>query len=558
LFGLNGLLPSLIGGLDDQITRRMKMLRGFQTDLQRHAFLRELQDTNETLFYAMLKRHLEELLPIVYTPTVGDACEHFSEIWRKPRGIFLSYPDRHRIREMLADPRYDKVRVIVVTDGEKILGLGDQGAGGMGISIGKLILYTACGGIPPEEALPILLDAGTNNEERLNDPLYVGWKHPRITGTAYDEFVEAFVSAVNERWPDALLQWGDFAGDNASRLLHRYRHQLCTFNDDLQSTAAIVAASLIAAAKVNGHSLSDQRMVLFGAGDAGCGIARLLSDLMIEDGLPELEARRRFYAVDRQGLLLTNTPGTTAEQAPFLRSSNDLVDWSFDTPDQISLLDVVRNAKPTVLVGVSGIAGAFDERVVRCMAEHVERPVVFPLSNPTSKSEATPDDLMVWTNGRALIGTSSPFAPVSWNGRTIGINETNNCYIFPGIGLGIRASGARRVSDAMFKVAARVVARMSPVATDNDGCLLPPTSSLPSVATAVANAVARQAQLDGYAEACPPDVLGSRIEAYRWEPGYRPFSSPEITTSSRSDHHRFAAGWRHGSSAEYLIISIKI
>ncbi len=523
LFHLHGLLPPHVGILDDQVARRMKMLRGFQTDFERYAFLRELQDTNETLFYAVLVRHLEELLPIVYTPTVGEGCQRFSEIWRKPRGLFLSYPNRHRIRDILGDPRYDRVRVIVVTDGERILGLGDQGAGGMGISIGKLALYTACAGIHPDETLPIVLDVGTSNQERLDDPLYVGWRQARVIGRDYDAFVDEFVSRVHERWPDALLQWEDFAGNNASRMLDRYRDRLCTFNGDIQSTAAIAAATLMAAVRITGQTLADQRVVLFGAGAAGCGIASLLLRVMTEEGILELEARRRFYAVDRFGLLLTSTPATTPAQAPFLQPSDAVAGWSLETPNEISLLDVVRHAKPTVLIGVSGQAGAFTEVVVRTMAEHVERPIIFPLSNPTSKSEANAEDIVAWTQGRALIGTGSPFLPVPWNGQMIPINQTNNSYIFPGMGLGVLASRARRISDAMFMAAAKSVAEMTPGRTDGEERLLPRVSALRSVALAVAKAVARQAQVEGLAEAYPHDLLDARIENYVWEPRYHEY-----------------------------------
>jgi malate dehydrogenase (oxaloacetate-decarboxylating) len=543
LFCLNGLLPPLVGTLDDQIARRMKMLRGLPTDLQRYAFLRELQDTNETLFYAVLQRHFEELLPIVYTPTVGEACERFSDIWRKPRGVFLSYADRGRIRNILADPRYDKVRVIVVTDGERTLGLGDQGAGGMGISIGKTVLYTACGGIPPDETLPIVLDVGTDNKQRLNDPLYVGWKHARIRGDDYDAFVEEFVSAVSERWPDALLQWEDFVGTNASRLLVRYRDRLCTFNDDLQSTAAVVGATLIAAVEVKTQPLCDQRIVLFGAGSAGCGIGKLLLELMIEDGLTEGEARKRFFALDRQGLLLVETPDTTPAQTPFLQAKAAVAGWSLETPGRISLLDVIRHAKPTVLIGTSGLANAFDEEVVRTMAAYVDRPIILPLSNPTSNSEAAPRDLIAWTDGRALIATGSPFAPVLRSGRMIEIDQTNSCYIFPGVGLGILASGARRVSDAMFRVASRTVAELSPAAGGENDRLLPLQSALRSTAISVAKAVARQAQIEGHADACPPGILDSVIETYCWEPRYREYEVIELVRDRnggpfRSSPHR--------------------
>src|SRR5580692_10279472 len=304
VFGLHGLLPPHIGSLDEQVARRLKALRAFESDFERYAFLRELQDTNATLFYALLVRNIEELLPLVYTPTVGEGCQRFSEIWRKPRGVFLSYPNKHRIREILADPRFDRVRVIVVTDGERILGLGDQGAGGMGISIGKLALYTGCAGIHPDETLPVLLDVGTNNQERLDDPLYVGWRHARVADTEYDAFVDEFVAAVTDRWPDVLLQWEDFAGYHAGPLLARYRDRLCTFNDDIQSTAAVATATLMAAITVTGVPLAEQRIVLVGAGSAGCGIAALLLQAMVEAGISEDKARTRFFAIDRYGLLV--------------------------------------------------------------------------------------------------------------------------------------------------------------------------------------------------------------------------------------------------------------
>jgi malate dehydrogenase (oxaloacetate-decarboxylating) len=523
VFGLHGLLPPHIGSLDEQVARRLKALRAFESDFERYAFLRELQDTNATLFYALLVRNIEELLPLVYTPTVGEGCQRFSEIWRKPRGVFLSYPNKHRIRETLADPCFDRIRVIVVTDGERILGLGDQGAGGMGISIGKLALYTGCAGIHPAETLPVLLDVGTNNQERLADPLYIGWRHARVTGADYDEFVEEFVNSVCDRWPDVLLQWEDFAGSHASRLLARYRDRLCTFNDDIQSTAAVAAATLMAAVTVTGVPLTEQRIALLGAGSAGCGIATLLLRGMIEEGLSEDTARRRFFAVDRYGLLVEGMTGITPAQAPFVQSRAAVAGWTLERPGEISLLDVVCNARPTVLIGVSGQAGAFTEAAVRTMAQHVDRPVIFPLSNPTSRSEATAEQLVAWTDGRALIGTGSPFEPVEWNGRKIAIDQTNNSYIFPGMGLGILGASARRVTDAMFMAAAKTVAEMSPAATDKQGRLLPPVDRMRAVSAAVAKSVARQAQTDGVAQKCDAATLDERIMANVWEPRYRPY-----------------------------------
>ena len=525
-FHLHGLLPPHVGSLDDQVARRLKVLRAFKTDFERYAFLRDLQDTNETLFYALLVRNIEEMLPLVYTPTVGEGCQRFSEVWRKPRGVFLSYPNKHRIRQILADPRFDRVRVIVVTDGERILGLGDQGAGGMGISIGKLALYTSCAGIRPEETLPVLLDVGTNNQERLDDPLYIGWRNKRVTGAEYDEFVEEFVAAVIDRWPDVLLQWEDFAGYHAAPLLARYRDRLCTFNDDIQSTAAVAAATLMAAVTVTGVPLTEQRIALVGAGSAGCGIATLILRAMVDAGLSEDAARRRFYAVDRYGLLVEGMMDITPAQAPFVQSRDAVAGWKLDNPTEINLLDVAVNAKPTALIGVSGIAGAFSEAAVRAMAQHVDRPIIFPLSNPTSRSEATAEQLVTWTDGRALIGTGSPFAPVEWQGRKIPIDQTNNSYIFPGMGLGILAAGARRVTDAMFMVAAKVIAEMSPAATDKQGRLLPPVHLMRIVAVAVATAVARQAQADGVAEKTNAATLDARIAAHVWEPRYQRYRKP--------------------------------
>jgi malate dehydrogenase (oxaloacetate-decarboxylating) len=523
LFRLHGLLPPHVGSLDEQVARRLRVLRAFATDFERYSFLRDLQDTNETLFYALVTRNIEEVLPLVYTPTVGEGCQRFSEVWRKPRGVFLSYPNKHRIREILADPRYDNVRVIVVSDGERILGLGDQGAGGMGIPIGKLALYTGCGGIHPEQTLPVLLDVGTNNRERLEDPIYIGWRHERVGEAEYDAFVEEFVSAVIERWPDVLLQWEDFAGHNAGRLLARYRDQLCTFNDDIQSTAAVAAATIMAAVKITGTPLTEQRICLLGAGSAGCGIANLILKAMIKAGADEQAARRNFYAVDRYGLLVDGMNDITDAQRPFVQARSGVEGWILERPGEISLYDVAVNGRPTVLIGVSGQAGAFSERVVRTMAAHTARPVILPLSNPTSHSEATAEQLVAWTDGRALIGCGSPFYPVEWKGKTFQITQTNNSYIFPGMGLGILASGARRVSDAMFMVAAVTLSQQGSVGEGGMARLMPPISQLRLVSVEIAKAVARQAQIEGAADPCPTNELDARIHAYVWEPRYRPY-----------------------------------
>jgi len=522
VFELHGLLPPHVGNLDEQINRRLRALADQPTAFNKYSFLRDLQDTNETLFYALLVRNIEQMLPLVYTPTVGEGCQRFSEIWRKPRGLFLSYPNKDRIERILSHPRYDGVKCIVVSDGERILGLGDQGAGGMGIPIGKMALYTALGGIHPDHCLPILLDVGTDNEERLKSPLYVGWRHNRVRGDDYDAFVDVFVQCVKRRWPHVLLQWEDFAGSNAARLLARYRDQLCTFNDDIQGTAAIAAATLISAIHVTGAPLAQQTIAVFGFGSAGIGITNLLAQFIEEAGLPRDSARRRFFAVDRYGLLTERSKDLRPDQLPYARPESEVQSWRGPN-GEISLLDTVRNAKPTVLIGVSGQAGAFTEQVVREMAKYTARPVIFPLSNPTSRSEATPQDLLNWTEGRALIGTGSPFAPAYFNGKQVSIAQTNNSYIFPGLALGIVASKAKRVTDSMVEAAARELIRHLPTRQDKQASLLPPLSEGRQLARFVAQAVARQALEDGQAGLSSEQELDREIEANIWEPVYEPY-----------------------------------
>ncbi len=524
-FALHGLLPPHQGTLDEQVERRLAAVRELDQDLQKYLQLRSLQDANETLFYALLERNLEEMLPLVYTPTVGKGCEEFSRYWHYPRGLFVGYPHRERIDAMLAHERFDNVAVIVVSDGERILGLGDQGAGGMGIPIGKLSLYTACAGIDPATTLPILLDTGTDNQDRLDDPLYIGWRHERIRGEEYDDFVDAFIEAVKKRWPHVLLQFEDFARPNALRLLERYRDQLCTFNDDVQGTAAVAAGTLLAAARANDTGLKDQTVVIFGAGSAGCGIARLLLHMMIDEGLSEDEARSRFYALDKPGLLLEDNDDLEDFQKPFARPRSDVADWDGVDGDRIDLIDVVRNAGPTVLLGVSGQQGAFDEDVIRCMADQVDQPIVLPLSNPESNCEATPQDVMDWTDGRALIGTGSPFDPVKVDGKEFTVDQTNNAYIFPGVGLGVLAVKAKRVNDAMFAAAARALSEAHDVDPDGPANLLPPIDKLRDVARRIAIAVARQACRDSLCgDGIDEDRIESLVDARMWSPTYRPFT----------------------------------
>lgn len=522
VFSLHGLLPPHVGTLEEQLVRRTKGLADLPTPLQKYAFMRNLQDVNETLFYSLIARNIELMLPIVYTPTVGEGCRHFSQVWRKPRGLFISYPNVHRIDQIFGHSRYDNVRCIVVSDGERILGLGDQGSGGMGIPIGKLALYSALAGIRPEWCLPILLDVGTDNEHLLQDPLYIGWRNRRVRGPEYDEFVDTFVNAVKRRWPQVLLQWEDFAGINAARFLSRYREQLCTFNDDIQGTAAVATGTLLAAINVTGVPLDEQRIVVVGFGGAGLGISQLIASVMRDSKLSLQEACSRFYAIDRYGLLVEGTQGLRPEQSAFVRQRNDVAGWQITNSSEIGLLDVIRNVKPTVLIGVSGQPGAFTEQAIRLMAQHTTRPVIFPLSNPTSRCEATPQQLVDWTDGRALIGTGSPFGPATFQGKTIHFDQTNNSYIFPGLALGILSAQARHVSDGMIKAAALSLASLSPTRQDRQAALLPPLSSIRSVSRDVASAVGLQAIQE---ELATVDEAGFQrnLVANIWDPVYEPY-----------------------------------
>jgi malate dehydrogenase (oxaloacetate-decarboxylating) len=519
-FDLHGLLPPYVTSLDLQVERRLDAFRALDTDLQKYVFLRGSQDTNETLFYALLTRNIEELMPIVYTPTVGLGCQQFSRIFRKARGLFLSFPLKERIGSILANPRFDGVEAIVVSDGERILGLGDQGAGGMGIPIGKLALYTACAGLHPSAALPILLDVGTDNRELLADPLYIGWRHERVRGAAYDEFVASFVTAVRARWPHVLLHWEDFAIGNANRLLAQYRNELCSYNDDIEGTAAIAVGAILSAINVTGVPLGGQRIAVLGAGSAGTGISALLLRAMVEAGIPERDARGRFYLVDRDGLLVEGMAGLQPFQAPFVQSRDRIAAWNLSSADRIGLAEVVANAHPTVLIGTSGQAHSFSEQVVRSMAAHVRRPLIFPLSNPTERSEATPQDVFAWTEGRAVIGTGSPFPPIARDGRPFRIDQTNNAYVYPGVGLGAIAVKARRVSDGMFLAAARTIAELSPAKRDPRANLLPPLAELRRISLAVAIAVARQAETEGLARPTPDHDLAAAVRSMMWEPLY--------------------------------------
>lgn len=519
-FKLFGLLPPEESTIAQQKMRSYEAFKNKKTDLEKYMYLRDLQDSNETLYYSLLCEHITEIMPIVYTPVVGEACQTFSHIYRRPRGVFIAAPYKDHIDEILSNPRFDNVKVIVVSDGERILGLGDQGAGGMGIPIGKLALYCACSGIHPSSTLPIFLDTGTNNPELINDPLYIGWRHERIRGQEYDDFIAAFITALKKRFPHILLQWEDFALQNATRLLDKYRNELCTFNDDVQGTAAIATGTLLSAVQVTGIPLHQQRIVILGAGSAGCGIAELIVHAMIDDGLDEAQARRQIYMIDRNGLLLEGMDNLLPFQQKLLKSQQDIADWHCEDATTVSLMDIVKNWHPNALLGVSGQAGLFKEDIIREMATHVKQPIILPLSNPITHSEAIPSDLMIWTDNRAVIGTGSPFGNIVKNGQLFRVDQTNNVYIFPGVGLGLIAVKARKVTDKMFMVAAKALASCSPARHDVNANLLPPLTEVREVSWKVAFAVAKEAVSSGLADDLSDEEIEARLKNHVWHPGY--------------------------------------
>ncbi|ENV80724.1 MULTISPECIES: NAD-dependent malic enzyme [Acinetobacter] len=521
-FNLHGLLPHVIETIEEQSQRSYQQFTAFNDAINKHIYLRNIQDTNETLFYRLIEDHLEEMMPIIYTPTVGEACQRFSDIYRRHRGVFVSYPDREHIDDILQNINRRNVKVIVITDGERILGLGDQGIGGMGIPIGKLSLYTACGGISPAYTLPITIDVGTNNQQLLNDPLYMGWREPRITGEEYYDFIDQVLTGIRRRWPHALIQFEDFAQKNAMPLLTKYRDKFCCFNDDIQGTAAVSVGSLIAASRAAGKQLKDQIVTFLGAGSAGCGIAEQIIAQMVAEGLSDAEARARVFMVDRFGLITENQPNLLDFQRKLAQKADVISDWA-KVEDVISLLDVVKNAKPTVLIGVSGQPGLFTQEVIEALNANCERPIVMPLSNPTSRVEAVPSDIIQWTNGQALIATGSPFTPVNYQGRLYHIAQCNNSYIFPGIGLGVIASGAKRVTENMLMASSNALADCSPLLKNAEADLLPPIADIQNVSRVIALKVAQAAIADGVAVPLTDEQIQSNIEKEFWQPEYRTY-----------------------------------
>jgi malate dehydrogenase (oxaloacetate-decarboxylating) len=525
-FNLTGLLPDITESIEEQVVRAYDQLQSFSSNIDKHIYLRNIQDTNETLYFRLVTENLEEIMPLIYTPTVGEACQQFSRIYRRHRGLFIGYKDKDKIEDMLRNATKNKVKVIVVTDGERILGLGDQGIGGMGIPIGKLALYSACGGISPAYTLPITLDVGTNNQALIDDPMYMGWKHERITGQEYDDFIEEFIERVTERWPNVLIQFEDFAGHNANRLLDRYRDKTCSFNDDIQGTAAVTVGTLLAACKSKGELLKDQVITFCGAGSAGCGIAEQIVAQMVSEGLSDAQARKQIFMINSRGLVIGSMSGLKDFQLRLCQSDERLKEWKIDA-ETASLQQTVLHSKSTILVGVSTVQGLFTQEIIEQMQSNTEQPIVLPLSNPTSKVEALPEDIIRWTKGKAIVATGSPFEPVEYEGKTHNISQCNNSYIFPGVGLGVVASKARRVTDNMLMASSYALAEYAAEHNTN-GELLPDLNDIRLVSKYIAKLVYKQAIIDGVTMDVSDEEIDKSIDDNFWEPCYRAYKRTAI------------------------------
>jgi malic enzyme len=519
-FGLRGLLPTRVATIEEQVRLELEHLNRKDDDLEKYIGLSALHDRNETLFYRVLVENIEALMPIVYTPVVGRACQEFSHILRRYRGLWITPQDVDHLPQMLRNARSGDVRLIVVTDNERILGLGDQGAGGMGIPIGKLALYTAGAGIHPSMTLPISLDVGTDNEKLLNDPVYMGCRQPRLRGKEYDEFIEAFVQAVQDTFPKVVLQWEDFKQHNAIAILDRYRHRITSFNDDIQGTAGVVVAGIFAALRALKKPLADQRFVFLGAGASGTGIARLIRAQMQTQAVQPDVMRRAIAQVDSKGLTFLGRDPLDDDKREFALRPDALRHYGFEEAQFHDFQSVIRHVKPTVLIGTSATPGAFTEAAIREMAKHVKRPVILPLSNPTSKVEAQPADIMTWTEGRALVATGSPFDPVVYKGKKHVIGQANNAFIFPGVGLGAIVAEAREITDGMFLAAARAAAEEVSAARLNEGSLFPSQSHLRRVSRRIAVEVAREARESGFGRHNTNAEIDAAIDQAMWYPDY--------------------------------------
>lgn len=522
-FGLLGKLPNRVETLDEQVKRAYLQYSSYTTRLQQNIYLNNLHDKNQVLFYKLLSRHLGEMLPTIYTPIVGTAVKRFSHEYRQPRGLYIAHSDKNQIEEIIHNRSNPEIDLIVVTDGEGVLGIGDQGIGGMDIPVAKLMVYSLCGGIDPTRTLPVFLDVGTNNEYLLNDPMYLGCRHPRIEKDKYNDFILTFVTEIHKQFPNAFLHWEDLGRGNARRILDQYQDELCTFNDDIQGTGAVTLAALLAACDVTGTHLENQRIVVFGAGSAGTGISDQMIDALIRSGLSSVEAYQRFWLIDRQGLLLNTDQDLTDAQKPYARNPSDIKDWSINNKQHPSLTDTVRHVKPTILIGCSAQPGAFSQDIIETMSATCERPIIFPLSNPDEKCEASPVDILTWSQGKALIATGTAFAPIEYQNRMVQIAQCNNALVFPGIGLGILAVSATRLTKEMILAAAQTLCKFAPSKKDSFLPLLPSLDDAQTVAKEIAVAVAQSAIDSGNAQKNQNANLEKLIDDMYWVPRYLPY-----------------------------------
>lgn len=522
-FGLLGKLPHRVETLDEQVKRAYLQYSSYTSRLQQNIYLNNLHDKNQILFYKLISRHLGEMLPTIYTPIVGTAVKRFSHEYRQPRGLYIAHSDKNQIEDIINNRSNPEIDLIVVTDGEGVLGIGDQGIGGMDIPVAKLMVYSLCGGIDPTRTLPVFLDVGTNNQELLNDPLYLGCQHPRIDTEQYDAFILTFVNAIRQHFPHAFLHWEDFGRGNARRILDKFQDELCTFNDDIQGTGAVTLAALLAACDVSGIKLEDHRIVVFGAGSAGTGISDQIVDAMVRRGLKVEEAYRRFWLIDRQGLLIDSDLELTEAQKPYARQSTEIASWEIQGKQQLSLTDTVRQIKPTILIGCSAQPGSFSQDIIEIMSNTCERPIIFPLSNPDEKCEAQPSDILTWSQGKALIATGTAFPAIEYQNRLLQIAQCNNALVFPGIGLGILAVRASRLSKGMIWAAAEILSEHAPSKKDSFLPLLPSLDDAQTVAKHIAVAVAQTAIEEGLAQINQQADLEKLIQELFWEPRYLPF-----------------------------------
>lgn len=527
-FGLLGKLPNRVETLDEQVKRAYLQYSSYTTRLQQNIYLNNLHDKNQILFYKLLHRHVGEMLPTIYTPIVGAAVKRFSLEYRQPRGLYIAHSDKNQIEEIVNNRSNPEIDVIVVTDGEGVLGIGDQGIGGMDIPVAKLMVYSLCGGIDPTRTLPVFLDAGTNNQELLNDPMYLGCRHPRISGADYDDFISTFVHEIHKQFPNAFLHWEDFGRGNARRILDQFQDVLCTFNDDIQGTGAVTLAAILSACDVTGSKLQDQRIVVFGAGSAGTGISDQIIDAMVRDGLSSEEAHQRFWLIDRQGLLLNNDGDLTEAQKPYARAPKEVTKWAINEKQHPSLTDTVRHVKPTILIGCSAQAGAFSQDIVETMSQTCARPIIFPLSNPDEKCEAKPADILTWSQGKALIATGTAFPPVEYHNRMVQIAQCNNALVFPGIGLGVLAVDASKLTKEMILAAADALCKFAPSKKDSFLPILPSLDDAQTVAKEIAVAVAQSAINSGHARKNQDADLEKLVAHMFWEPRYLPFKKVDI------------------------------